>query len=45
LVLNYRNALYAVTKQSDAAKAFLGGHDPDEEQEWHPTMGRLDEGI
>ena len=44
LALDYRSALYQ-TKQSDAAKAFLIGHDPGLEQGRHPTMGRLDEGI
>ena len=45
LVLDYRSALQTVTKQSEAAKAFLIGHDPEREQERHSTMGRLDEGI
>lgn len=35
----------ASTKQSEAAKTFIIGHDPDEEQERHPAMGMLDEGI
>ncbi len=34
-----------MTKQSEAAKTFFIGHDPGKEQERHPTMGRLDEGI
>ena len=34
-----------MTKQSEAAKTYFIGHDPDEEQKRHPTMGRLDEGI
>ena len=34
-----------MTKQSEAAKTFIVGHDPEKEQERHPTMGRLDEGI
>lgn len=34
-----------MTKQSEAAKTSLIGHDPDREQERHATMGRLDEGI
>jgi hypothetical protein len=34
-----------MTKQSEVAKAYVIGHDPDKEQEQHPTMGRLDEGI
>ena len=34
-----------MTKQSEAAKTFYIGHDPDREQKRHPTMGRLDEGI
>lgn len=32
-------------KQSEAAKTFFIGHDPDKEQKQHPAMGRLDEGI
>jgi len=44
-VLDYRSALYEVTKQSEAAIAYFIGHDPGMEQERHPTMGRLDEGI
>ena len=32
-------------KQSEAAKTFFIGHDPDKEQMRHPAMGRLDEGI
>ncbi len=35
----------AMTKQSEVAKTFFIGHDPEKEQERHPTMGRLDEGI
>ena len=35
----------AMTKQSEAAKTYLVGHDPVKEQERHPTMGRLNEGI
>ena len=38
-------SLKAVTKQSEAVKAFLIGHDPEKEQRRHPTMGKLDEGI
>ena len=34
-----------MTKQSEAAKTYFIGHDPVKEQERHPTMGRLDEGI
>ena len=34
-----------MTKQSEAAKTFYIGHDLEEEQKRHPTMGRLDEGI
>lgn len=34
-----------MTKQSEAARTYLIGHDPDWEQKRHPTMGRLDEGI
>ena len=34
-----------MTKQSEAAKTYFIGHDPDKEQRWQPTMGRLDEGI
>ena len=34
-----------MTKQSEAAKTYFIGHDPDEEQRRHPTMGMLDEGI
>ena len=34
-----------MTKQSEAAKTCVIGQDPDKEQERHPTMGRLDEGI
>ena len=44
LALDYRSALYQA-KQSDAAKAYIIGHDPEMEQGRHPTMGRLDEGI
>lgn len=32
-------------KQSEAAKTFFIGHDPDKEQKRHSAMGRLDEGI
>lgn len=32
-------------KQSEAAKTFFIGHDPDKEQKRHPAMGRLDERI
>lgn len=32
-------------KQSEAAKTFFIGQDPDKEQKRHPAMGRLDEGI
>ena len=35
----------SMTKQSEAVKTYLIGHDPDKEQKRHPTMGRLDEGI
>ena len=35
----------ARTKQSEAAKTFVIGQDPGKEQEWHPAMGMLDEGI
>ena len=35
----------AMTKQSEAAKTFVIGQDPGKEQEWHPAMGMLDEGI
>ena len=34
-----------MTKQSEAAKTFFIGQDPDKEQKRHPAMGRLDEGI
>ena len=34
-----------MTKQSEAAKTYFIGHDPEREQKRHPTMGRLDEGI
>ena len=34
-----------MTKQSEAVKTYLIGHDPDKEQKRHPTMRRLDEGI
>lgn len=34
-----------MTKQSEAAKTFFIGPDPDKEQKRPPTMGRLDEGI
>ena len=34
-----------MTKQSEAAKTYFIGHDPEKEQKRHPTMGRLDEGI
>ena len=34
-----------MTKQSEAAKTFIIGHNPDKEQERYPAMGRLDEGI
>ena len=34
-----------MTKQSEAVKTYLIGHDPDKEQKRHPTMGRLDEEI
>ena len=34
-----------MTKQSEAAKTFIIGQDPEEEQKRHPTMGRLDEGL
>lgn len=34
-----------MTKQSEAAKTYFIGHDPDKEQKRHPAMGRLDEGI
>ncbi len=34
-----------MTKQSEAAKTCIIGHDPDKEQKRHHTMGRLDEGI
>ena len=30
-----------MTKQSEAAKTYFIGHDPDKEQRRHPTMGRL----
>lgn len=33
------------TKWSEAAKLFFVGHDPGKEQERHPAMDRLDEGI
>ena len=29
-----------MTKQSEAAKTYFIGHDPDKEQKWHPAMGR-----
>ena len=32
-------------KQSEAAKTFFIGQDPDKEQKRHPAMGRLDEGY
>ena len=35
----------ARTKQSEVAKTFMLGQDPDKEQERHPAMGMLDEGI
>ena len=35
----------AMTKQSEAAKTFVIGQDPGKEQEWHPAMGMLDEGL
>ncbi len=34
-----------MTKQSEAAKTYIIGHDHDKEQRRHPAMGRLDEGI
>ena len=30
-----------MTKQSEAAKTYFIGHDPEKEQKRHPTMGRL----
>ncbi len=45
MVLDYRSALYEMTKQSEAVIAYLIGQDPGTEQRRHPTMGRLDEGI
>ena len=45
MVLDYRSALWAVTKQSEAAKTYFIGYDPDKEQKRHPAMRRLDEGI
>ena len=34
-----------MTKQSEVAKTYFIGQDPDKEQWRHPTMGKLDEGI
>lgn len=34
-----------MTKQSEAARTYYIGHDPEKEQKRHLTMGRLDEGI
>ena len=32
-------------KQSEAARTFFIGYDPEMEQRWYPIMGRQDEGI
>ena len=40
MVLDYRSALWAVTKQSEAAKAYFIGHDPDREQGAAPHYGQ-----
>ena len=34
-----------MTKQSEATKTFIIGHDTGQEQKRHPTMGKQDEGI
>lgn len=41
----FQECSLAMAKQSEAAKAFFIGQDPDREQERYPTMSRLEKGI